>query len=109
MVDHYTYRVSWSPEDQEFVATCAEFPSLSWLDADRAAALTGIVQLVHGVLADMRENGETPPIAIAEEPASGKFQVRIPPALHRRLKIEAAEEKISLNRHVAKKLATADQ
>src|SRR6266702_1587496 len=29
--DRYTYRVSWSPEDEEHVALCAEFPSLSWL------------------------------------------------------------------------------
>ena len=30
-VSHYTYRVSWSADDAEYVATCAEFPSLSWL------------------------------------------------------------------------------
>lgn len=29
--DLYTYAVHWSAEDREFVATCAEFPSLSWL------------------------------------------------------------------------------
>lgn len=28
MTDHYTYRLSWSPEDGGYVATCAEFPSL---------------------------------------------------------------------------------
>jgi len=28
---HYTYRVTWSAEDGEHVATVAEFPSLSWL------------------------------------------------------------------------------
>ena len=28
---HYTYRVTWSVEDGEHVATVAEFPSLSWL------------------------------------------------------------------------------
>jgi hypothetical protein len=28
---HYTYRVAWSVEDGEHVATVAEFPSLSWL------------------------------------------------------------------------------
>ena len=28
---HYTYRVAWSVEDGEDVATVAEFPSLSWL------------------------------------------------------------------------------
>jgi hypothetical protein len=43
---HYTYRVTWSEEDQEFVALCAEFPSLSFLDEDMTAALDGIVTLV---------------------------------------------------------------
>ena len=28
---HYTYRVAWSVEDGEQIATVAEFPSLSWL------------------------------------------------------------------------------
>ena len=27
--DHFTYRVTWSPEDREHVGLCAEFPSLS--------------------------------------------------------------------------------
>ncbi len=26
--DHFTYRVTWSPEDGEHVGLCAEFPSL---------------------------------------------------------------------------------
>jgi len=30
--DQYTYRVTWSPDDDEYIALCAEFPSLSWLD-----------------------------------------------------------------------------
>ena len=42
----YTYRVIWSEEDQEFVGLCAEFPSLSWLDENKEAALRGIVALV---------------------------------------------------------------
>ena len=33
-IDHYTYRVTWSAEDDEHVGLCAEFPSLSWLDKD---------------------------------------------------------------------------
>ena len=31
-IERYTYRVSWSSEDGEHLATVAEFPSLSWLD-----------------------------------------------------------------------------
>ena len=30
-VEHYRYSVEWSATDGEFVATVAEFPSLSWL------------------------------------------------------------------------------
>ena len=40
-VSHYTYRVAWSPEDDGFVATVAEFPSLSWLAPSQFAALEG--------------------------------------------------------------------
>jgi hypothetical protein len=29
--DRYTYRVTWSEDDSEYVGLCAEFPSLSWL------------------------------------------------------------------------------
>jgi predicted RNase H-like HicB family nuclease len=37
--DHYTYRVTWSPEDGEHVGLCVELPSLSWLAATPEAAL----------------------------------------------------------------------
>ena len=106
-VDHYTYRVSWSAEDQEHVAVCLEFPSLSWLAGDPIDALKGIRTVVQDAVADMKANGEPVPRPIAEQTFSGKFMVRIPPELHRRLAMEAAEERVSLNRHVSRKLATA--
>jgi len=34
MDDRYTYRVTWSSEDNEYVGSCAEFPSLSWLASE---------------------------------------------------------------------------
>jgi hypothetical protein len=37
-VSRYTYRVTWSVEDDEFLATCAECPSLSWLADSQGAA-----------------------------------------------------------------------
>ena len=30
-VTRYTYRVTWWVEDDQYVATCLELPSLSWL------------------------------------------------------------------------------
>ncbi|WP_417502152.1 hypothetical protein [Marinobacter sp.] len=44
-IDRYTYRVTWS-EDQEYVAMCAEFPSLSWLEETQEGPLSGIRRLV---------------------------------------------------------------
>ncbi len=104
--EHYSYRVIWSSEDEEFVGLCAEFPSLSYLDESRIAALNGITDLVKDIVVDMDNNGEKVPIPISEKEYSGKFQVRIPPELHRMLAIEAAEQNISLNRYVAHKLAS---
>lgn len=105
VVQKYTYRVIWSEEDQEYVGLCAEFPSLSWLDRSQAGALRGIVAAVQDVVADMSKTGETIPEPLATRRYSGQFKVRIPPAVHRRLTIEAAESKVSLNRLVSAKLA----
>ena len=107
MVDHYTYRVRWSKEDGEYVGTCAEFPSLSHLDADQEAALRGIRELVVGVVADMQANREQVPEPFGERSYSGNFQTRVPPELHRKLAIEAAEAGVSLNRLVSYRLAMA--
>src|SRR6186713_517756 len=96
-VDHYTYRVTWSEEDQEFVGLCAEFSSLSWLDPDRHAALDGITRLVNEVLQDMHTSGEPMPEPLTSRKYSGELRVRMPPAIHQRLAIQAAEEGTSLN------------
>lgn len=103
--DHYTYRVSWSPEDGEYVGTCAEFPSLSWLAKTPSAALAGIGRVVAEVVADLRASGEPVPTPLAEKNYSGEFRVRIPPQLHRALAVEAAEQGVSLNRLASAKLA----
>ena len=42
MNDHYTYRVTWSAEDNEHVGLCTEFPSLSWLAPTPAKALAAV-------------------------------------------------------------------
>ena len=102
----YTYRVIWSAEDEEFVGTCAEFPSLSWLAETQGKALSGICDLVAEVIEDLEGNEEPIPQPLCERKFSGKFQVRISPALHRELAINAAEENISLNRLVGTKLAS---
>ncbi len=104
-VDHYTYRVTWSPEDDEHVGLCAEFPLLTWLAPKPEAALAGIRKVVAGVVSDMKRNREDIPAPLAEKAYSGQFKVRIPPQVHRALALQAAEEGVSLNRLASAKLS----
>ena len=103
--DRYTYRVTWSEEDQEHVGLCAEFPSLSWLESDPERALVGIRKLVRSSVADMRKSKETIPKPLSGRRFSGKFVVRVPAETHRMLALQAAESGVSLNRLVASKLS----
>jgi predicted HicB family RNase H-like nuclease len=105
MHEHYTYRITWSAEDGEYVGLCTEFPSLSWLAPTRTGVLDGIEQLVAQAVADMIANGETPPEALAEKNFSGKLVLRLTPEQHRRLAISAMEEGVSLNRYLCARLA----
>ncbi|HKK68187.1 MAG TPA: toxin-antitoxin system HicB family antitoxin [Bacteroidales bacterium] len=103
--DTYTYRVTWSEDDNEYLGLCAEFPSLSWLADTPEKALKGIRNLVADVLLDMGKTGEPVPESIAIKRFSGKFMVRVPPDVHRKLAIQAAESGISLNRIASSKLS----
>ena len=103
--DRYTYRVTWSEEDQEYLGLCAEFPSLSWLAATPEQALEGIRVVVANVVSDMQSTGEVVPEPLATRRFSGRFMVRIPPEVHRRLAVEAAEVGVSLNRLASARLS----
>jgi len=104
-VDHYTYRVTWSQEDGEYVGLCAELPSLSWLAKTPEKALSGVRKATAEAVAGMQANGEPVPEPLSEKRYSGEFRVRIPPQLHRSLAMDAAEQGVSLNRLASAKLA----
>ena len=104
--DRYTYRVTWSPEDQEHVGLCTEFPSLSWLASTPEQALHGIRNVVADVVADLEAEGAAIPTPLANRSFSGKFMVRVPPQVHRDLTLEAMEAGVSLNRLVSAKLSS---
>lgn len=67
MIDarRYRYSVEWSRADEQFVGTCADLPSLSWLADDHVAALEGIIRLVADTLEDMQRSGESLPAPTA--------------------------------------------
>ena len=102
--DHYTYRVTWSEDDGEYVGLCVEFPSLSWLSETPESALSGIRKIVGEVVVDMEQSGEKIPQPLAHKNYSGKFMVHVPPDIHRKLAVQAAEAGVSLNRLASSKL-----
>lgn len=102
--EDYAYRVWWSQEDGAYIATVAEFPSLSCVEETQADAFFGIVDIVGCVLEDMAAAGETAPTPFASRSYSGKFALRMPPEKHRQLAIEAAEQHVSLNQLVVSRL-----
>ena len=104
-MDKYTYQVTWSEEDGQYVGLCAEFPSLSWLADTQEAAIAGIRDTVRQVIKDMQSTGELIPQPLATRRYSGKFTVRVPPDVHRKLQIQAAESNISFNRLISAKLS----
>jgi predicted HicB family RNase H-like nuclease len=104
-VDRYTYRVTWSEEDNEYVGLCAEFPSLSWLEPSPEKALAGIRKVVKEAVADLKKSRQSVPEPISTRAYSGKFMVRVPPEVHRMLAIKAAESGVSINRLVSSKLS----
>ena len=103
--DRHTYRVTWSQDDGEHVGLCAEFPSLSWLASTPEAALKGIRKVVASAVREMELEGEPVPEPLATKAFSGRFVVRVPEEVHRRLAIQAAESGVSLNRLASAKLS----
>ena len=104
--DRFTYRVTWSAEDNEYIGLCAEFPSLSWLARTPEDALGGIRRIVRAAVRDMEEAGELIPTPLSVKHYSGQFRVRIPPEVHRSLAVQAAEQGVSLNRLASAKLSS---
>ena len=81
-INHYTYRVTWSSDDNEHLGLCAEFPSLFWLTPSPEKALSGIRKVVADVVEEMTASGESVPLWFTEP-----------------LLTEAAEQGVSLLPH----------
>ncbi|MGV8966389.1 MAG: type II toxin-antitoxin system HicB family antitoxin [Cellulomonas sp.] len=106
-ITRFTYRVTWSAEDDEYVATSPEFPSLSWLATTQEDALRGLRDLIAEVVHDLHDSGEPIPKQLSSRSYSGKFNLRVGEQLHRQLATQAAEEHLSLNQYLVRRLTNA--
>jgi predicted HicB family RNase H-like nuclease len=106
MVDKYDYRVIWSEQDQCYLASVLEFPSLAAHGDTPYEALKEIQFVVSEVLKDLEEQGEVPPEPISLRNYSGRLNLRMPEYLHKELAREAARQKVSLNQLILLKLVS---
>jgi len=101
----YTYSVNWSDEDEVFIGRVAEFRSLTAHGDSPDRALAEIQSVVEEVIAELAEEGEPIPAPRTSRRFSGRFNVRMPTELHRRLVEDAESEGVSLNQLVVTRLA----
>jgi predicted HicB family RNase H-like nuclease len=104
-VNHYTYRVAWSPHHGEYVGSCLEMPFLRREGRTAQEAITAIEAAVDRFLEYAPACGEKPPTPMAERSYSGTIVVRTSPELHGRLALEAAEQRVSMNQWVVQRLS----
>ena len=109
----YSINLTWSDEDNCYVATVSEFPGLSAFGDTPEEAVEEAKIAVEGFLKVYEEDGCQIPEPEILKPFSGQTRLRLPKSLHSSLSQEALKEGVSLNsyivyllsdRHVSKKL-----
>jgi predicted HicB family RNase H-like nuclease len=107
-VNRYAYRVEWSPDEEAYVGSCIEVPSLKRAAPTAEQAIADLASAVDQYVEDVQAWGERAPTPLSERSYSGTFVVRTSPELHGRLAIEAAEQRVSMNQWVVQKLSGRD-
>lgn len=96
-MNHYSYSVRWSDEDEAFIALCPEFPGLSAFGESAAEALEQVQVAVELAVETHRAEGWALPEPQAISQYSGQFRLRLPRSLHAELAARAEAEGVSLN------------
>lgn len=102
---YYDYRIQYSQQDELFVGSVVEWPSLKAHGDTQDEALDEIKKAVELSIEDCREADDDYPEPFNLREFSGRFSVRIQPSLHRELSKEAQDEGVSLNQLVTRKLS----
>lgn len=103
----YIKFVEWSDEDQCFVGRCPELMLGGVHGRDEARVYKELCQAVGEMIDLAGKDGQALPEPLAHKEFSGKFVLRVEPALHRRLAAKAVASGESLNRYCVRKLAKA--
>jgi predicted HicB family RNase H-like nuclease len=103
----YAKFVEWSDEDQCFIGRCPEIMAGGIHGGDEARVYAELCQAVEEWIEMLHKDGVPLPDPLAAKSFSGKFVLRIEPAIHRRLTAKALAAGESLNSYCVKTLVKA--
>jgi predicted HicB family RNase H-like nuclease len=100
----YTKYVEWSDEDDCFVGRCPELMAGGVHGKDEAKVYAELCEAAEEWIELLQKDGAALPRPLAGKEFSGKFVLRVEPALHRRLAAKAHAAGESLNSYCARTL-----
>ena len=103
----HTKFVEWSDEDRCFIGRCPGVFAGGVHGHDEASVYKELCETVEEWIELLDKNGSDLPTPLAGKKFSGRFVVRIEPALHRRLAAKAQAAGGSLNSYCAQALSKA--
>ena len=103
----YVKFVEWSEEDRCFIGRCPELALGGVHGSDEAGVYAELCQVVEEWIALLHQDDVPKPDPLAKKHFSGKFVLRVDPAVHRRLAAKALAAGESLNSCCVKALAKA--
>lgn len=104
---HYTKIVEWSEEDDCFVGSAPPLIGPCCHGKEEAKVYADLCHTVEEWIEILEKDGRPLPEALGKREFSGKFVLRVEPALHRRLAAKAIGAGESLNSFCVKALAKA--
>ena len=103
----YAKFVEWSDEDACFVGRCPELMLGGVHGHDEAKVYAELCTAVEEMIELIHADGKEMPRALGSKEFSGKFVLRVEPAIHRRLAAKALAAGESLNSYCVKALVKA--
>jgi predicted RNase H-like HicB family nuclease len=101
----YAIVVAYSDEDQGYIATAPELPGCSAFGETEEEAIKEVKIAASLWLSAAKKAGRKVPEPIVEKKFKGRFPLRIPEDLRRRLELEAKRRGVSLNELILQKIA----
>ncbi|HEY5234503.1 MAG TPA: toxin-antitoxin system HicB family antitoxin [Verrucomicrobiae bacterium] len=104
---HYSKFVEWSDKDQCFIGRCPEIMAGGVHGGGEARVYAELCQAVEEMVELIHADGHAMPGPLGKKDFSGKFVLRVEPAIHRRLAAKALAAGESLNSFCVKTLVKA--